>query len=207
MMDCDSARGLVDRWLAGDRPTAREAEDLRRHLEGCPACRVSFAALEPLLARDAGLETAAADPGLSSGLEDRIMSEVRRQPAPRRAPVRRIPIRASLAAAAVLVAAIGLAVGLALRTRSDGYLTVTFVLDTPEARSVALAGDFTGWKTSGYELARRTSDGKWQITVRLRRDRSYAYSFVIDGQRWVPDPGAPETVDDGFGGVNSIIRL
>ena len=41
----------------------------------------------------------------------------------------------------------------------------------------------------------------------LTRNRSYTYSFVIDGERWVPDPGAPETVDDGFGGVNSILRL
>ncbi len=43
--------------------------------------------------------------------------------------------------------------------------------------------------------------------MRLRRDRSYTYGFVIDGERWVPDPGAPETVEDGFGGVNSILRL
>jgi hypothetical protein len=149
------------------------------------------------------------NPGLPADLEDRIMDEVRRLPVPRPAarPLPRMTLRAGLAAAAVLVVAIGLAAGLALRGRSGGYLTVSFVLDTPEARSVAIAGDFTAWKTSGYELARRASDGKWEITLRLRRDRSYAYGFVIDGERWVPDPGAPETVEDGFGGVNSILRL
>ena len=137
------------------------------------------------------------------------MEGVRRLPAPRRAAptLSRIPLRTGLAAAAVLVAAIGVAAGLALRARTDRYLTVTLVLDTPEARSVAVAGDFTGWQTSGYQLSRRASDGKWEITVRLLRDRSYTYSFVIDGERWVPDPGVPETVDDGFGGVNSILRL
>jgi len=207
-MECDPVIRLVERWQAGDRPTAEEAREFWRHLGACPSCRAACGALAPLLARDAGLDDAAGA-GLPPALEDRIMEEVRRLPAPRRAarPLSRLPVRAGLAAAAILVAAIGLATGLALRARAGAYLTVTFVLDTPEARSVAIAGDFTGWKTSGYELSRRASDGKWEITVPLRRDRSYAYSFVIDGERWVPDPGAPETVEDGFGGANSILRL
>jgi hypothetical protein len=209
MMECDPVIRLVDRWQTGNRPTEEEARAFLRHLEACPSCRAAYGRLAPLLARDAGVDDAAAGNGLPPALEDRIMEEVRRLPAPRRAarPLPRFPVRAGLAAAAVLVAAIGLATGLALRARAGAYLTVTFVLDTPEARSVAVAGDFTGWKTSGYELSRRASDGKWEITVPLRRDRSYAYSFVIDGECWMPDPGAPETVDDGFGGVNSILRL
>jgi len=209
MMECDPVIRLVERWQAGDRLTADEVRAFSRHLGECPSCRAAYVALAPLLARDAGFEDATAEPGLPPALEDRIMGEVRRLPAPRRAarPLSRFPVRAGLAAAAVLVAAIGLAAGLALRARTRAYLTVTFVLDTPEARSVAIAGDFTGWTTTGYELSRRATDGKWEITVPLRRDRSYAYSFVIDGERWVPDPGAPETVEDGFGGVNSILRL
>jgi hypothetical protein len=148
-----------------------------------------------------------ADPGLTAALEDRIMDAVHRVPAhhPSVRALHRRPLRAGLAAAAILVAVVG--VGLGLRARAGAYLTVSFVLDTPGARTVAVAGDFTDWQTSGYELSRRTTDGKWEITVRLRRDHSYTYAFVIDGERWVPDPGAPETVDDGFGGVNSILRL
>ena len=136
------------------------------------------------------------------------MDQVRRHPTPHPAP-RRLPRwNVGIAIAAVLAAAVCLASGLALRSRAaGGYLTVTFILDTPEARSVALAGDFTGWQTAGYELAKRSTDGKWEITVQLRRDRSYAYCFVVDGERWVPDPTAPETVEDGFGGTNSILRL
>jgi hypothetical protein len=208
MMECDQVVGLVARWEAGDRPTAEEARAFSRHLDGCPSCRTAYGALGPLLGRDADLEDAA-NPGLPAGLTERIMDEVHRQPAPRssaRIPPR-ITLRTGIAAAAVLLVGVGLAIGLGLQARSGGYLTVTFVLDTPEARSVAIAGDFTGWQTSGYELARRASDGKWQITMRLERDRSYAYSFLIDGERWVPDPGTPETVEDGFGGVNSILRL
>ena len=173
----------------------------------CPSCRAAHGALVALLERDADVVEAAADPGLPAVLEDRIMGAIRRLPAPRRAAraLPRFPLRAGLAAAAILVAVVG--VGLGLRARTGAYLTVSFVLDTPFARTVSVAGDFTDWQTSGYELSRRASDGKWEITMRLRRDRSYAYAFVIDGERWVPDPGAPETVDDGFGGVNSILRL
>ena len=207
MMECEAAAKLVARWQAGDQPTTEETRVFAKHLAVCPSCRTAHGALVALLERDAGDREAAADPGLPAALEDRIMGAIRRLPAPRRAAraMPRIPLRAGLAAAAILVVVVG--VGLGLRARAGAYLTVSFVLDTPGARTVAVAGDFTDWQTSGYELSRRASDGKWEITMRLRRDRSYTYSFVIDGERWIPDPGAPETVDDGFGGVNSILRL
>jgi hypothetical protein len=32
------------------------------------------------------------------------------------------------------------------------------------------------------------------------------YAFVVDGERWVADPNAPQ-VDDSFGGTNSRISL
>jgi len=208
MMKCDGVGRLIDRWRDGSARTAREAAAMARHLAPCRDCCEAYGALAVLLQRDAGGLEAVADPGLPLALEDRIVENARRLPAvPAAARVVRFPLRAGLAAAAVLVAAFGLALGLGLRARGQRYLTVSFVLDTPEARSVALAGDFTDWQTSGYELARRPSDGKWEITVRLRRDRAYAYCFVIDGERWMPDPAAPETVDDGFGGANSILRL
>jgi hypothetical protein len=207
MMECEGAARLVARWQAGDKPTTEESRAFAMHLAGCPSCRAAHGGLDALIERDAGDHEAVADLGITAALEDRIMDAIRRVPAHRRAvrALPRIPLRAGLAAAAILVAVVGVSLG--LRARAGAYLTVSFVLDTPGARTVAVAGDFTDWQTSGYELSRRTTDGKWEITVRLRRDRSYTYAFVIDGERWVPDPGAPETVDDGFGGINSILRL
>jgi hypothetical protein len=208
MMECDGVNRVVSRWQAGDSPTKEEVQGLECHLTGCRSCRNAWGTIAPMLLRDARETGAAMGPALPAGLEDRIMDTVHRQPAPHPAPRRLPQWNIGIAIAAVLVAAMGLAGGLALRSRATtGYLTVTLVLDTPEARSVALAGDFTGWQTAGYELAKRSTDGKWEITVRLRRDRSYAYCFVVDGERWVPDPTAPETVEDGFGGINSILRL
>jgi hypothetical protein len=37
---------------------------------------------------------------------------------------------------------------------------------------------------------------------------TYKYKFVInDGAVWEPDKGNPETVDDGYGGVNSVLTV
>lgn len=78
-----------------------------------------------------------------------------------------------------------------------------FVLRIPNANTVALAGDFTGWQPafamtqSGPEL--------WTVVVPLEPG-VHTYSFVIDGERWIADPAAP-SVDDGFGGVNSRVAV
>jgi hypothetical protein len=33
------------------------------------------------------------------------------------------------------------------------------------------------------------------------------YNLLVDGTRWVKDPAADGLRPDGFGGVNSVIRL
>jgi 1,4-alpha-glucan branching enzyme len=48
-------------------------------------------------------------------------------------------------------------------------------------------------------------DGVWTILVPLPPG-VHDYSFIVDGERWVPDPYAPQ-VDDGFGGVNSRLTV
>ncbi|MDX9897573.1 MAG: isoamylase early set domain-containing protein [Spirochaetia bacterium] len=90
--------------------------------------------------------------------------------------------------------------------RSDSTVEVRFVLAAPEARSVTLAADFNGWSPGGYELTRGV-DGTWEITVPLRKGRSYAYNFIIDGERWIPDPASSIRLDDGFGGASSSLVL
>jgi len=80
---------------------------------------------------------------------------------------------------------------------------VQFRLEAPEASTVRLAGSFTDWRPD-YELYQAAS-GIWTITLPLPPG-VHDYSFIVDGQRWVPDPLAP-AVDDGFGGINSRIAL
>jgi hypothetical protein len=50
-------------------------------------------------------------------------------------------------------------------------------------------------------------DGIWQIEIEVQPDKEYQYQFLINGERWIPDPEAPMNVDDGFGGENSVLNI
>jgi hypothetical protein len=111
----------------------------------------------------------------------------------------------ALAAAVVLAAVItanALRPGGAVIPGTQQVLT-QFVLRAPDAKVVALAGDFTGWKPA-FTMT-RTEPGVWTVVIPLDPG-IHQYSFVVDGERWIPDPAAP-SVNDGFGGVNSRIAV
>lgn len=86
---------------------------------------------------------------------------------------------------------------------SPDTVFVRFELIAPEARTVAVAGSFTGWRTDALPMVRGAS-GVWSVTVPLPVGE-HRYDFVVDNTRWVPDPTAHSQVDDGFGGRNSVI--
>jgi hypothetical protein len=71
------------------------------------------------------------------------------------------------------------------------------------ARKVFLAGSFNNWKPNGL-LMRRTAAG-WELPLYLA-EGTHAYKFVADGE-WLADPANRETVPDGHGNFNSVIRL
>ncbi len=69
--------------------------------------------------------------------------------------------------------------------------------------TVHLAGDFNSWSPSAEPMAKQ-ADGSFLLTRKFEPGR-YAYKFVVNGTDWKADPTATETVDDGFGGTNSIL--
>lgn len=71
-----------------------------------------------------------------------------------------------------------------------------------QAKSVCLSGDFNGW--SPDSLCLKMEAGRWAVRVPLPRGR-HRYGFILDGERWVPDPKALLHEEDGFGQKNSII--
>jgi hypothetical protein len=73
-----------------------------------------------------------------------------------------------------------------------------------KARQVAIAGTFTGWQPT--VPLRESRSGVWTALVPLKPG-VHDYVFVVDGTEWVPDPSAPQQVDDDFGGTNSRISL
>ena len=82
-------------------------------------------------------------------------------------------------------------------------MLVQFRLGDPEARDVALVGDFNGWRPE--HRLHQISAGVWSVDVALEPG-VYSYVFVIDGQTLRLDPLAPE-VTDGFGGTSSRVAV
>ena len=121
------------------------------------------------------------------------------------------PAYGLLAAAAVVALAVFLPYGWRSSVDSASAVSATvaptlfvqFRLQAPDASNVRLAGSFTNWQPQ-YEL-HQTAPGIWTITLPLPPG-VHDYAFIVNGQRWMPDPYA-QAVDDGFGGTNSRLAL
>lgn len=84
-------------------------------------------------------------------------------------------------------------------------VAVQFSLEAPDARSVALAGDFSGWEPAA-RLTDADGDGVWTGRIILSAG-VHQYMFLVDGERWVTDPRAERYMDDGFGRRNAVVAL
>ena len=83
-------------------------------------------------------------------------------------------------------------------------VNVTFTLLEPDAKQVALTGDFNGWATDATPMKRQV-DGHWATTIALAPGR-YQHKFVVDGQ-WIPDPLVHEHVWNEQGTLNTVIEV
>jgi 1,4-alpha-glucan branching enzyme len=79
---------------------------------------------------------------------------------------------------------------------------VSLELVKPDAKTVCVAGSFNEWKPEKTPLA-SAGNGRWVGDLTVKPGR-HEYLFVVDGQ-WVPDPNAKETVQNPFGGKNSVL--
>jgi 1,4-alpha-glucan branching enzyme len=86
-----------------------------------------------------------------------------------------------------------------------GVTLVQFVLVAPDARRVALVGDFNDWDPAATPL-RASAGGAWSAAVQLSPGR-HRYAFVVDGVRWLADPAAPPAPDDDFGTPGSVVTV
>lgn len=79
---------------------------------------------------------------------------------------------------------------------------VTFRLrGFPDARVVAVAGDFNKWNQSQFLFSKE--GGEWVCRVSLPAGK-YQYKFIVDGD-WLTDPNNPATVHDERGITNSLL--
>ncbi len=95
----------------------------------------------------------------------------------------------------------------------DGCGQHTFRYDPPGtgpgANTVHVAGDFNGWtatSTPASALRYDSQQGLWAGTLDVG-EGEHQYKFVVDGSDWRADPLASASVDDGFGGRNSVVII
>lgn len=81
---------------------------------------------------------------------------------------------------------------------------VALELVKPEAKTVYVAGSFNGWKPETTPLT-LAGNGRWIGNLKVNPGK-HEYLFVVDGQ-WLPDPNAKESVQNPFGGLNSILTV
>ena len=87
---------------------------------------------------------------------------------------------------------------------ASSRIKVTFALPEPNAKQVALCGEFNNWSPDATPMQLQ-EDGHWETTIALAPGR-YEYKFVVDGQ-WLPDPLAHENVWNQHGTLNSVVEV
>ena len=91
-------------------------------------------------------------------------------------------------------------------TLRDTLRLVRLILDAPDARRVAVAGDFNRWDAEATPLVRDERSRRWSVTLALH-DGEHRYAFVVDGTRWVTDPRAERSAQGEDGRVYSLLNL
>ncbi|TYP95273.1 Glycogen recognition site of AMP-activated protein kinase [Fodinibius salinus] len=81
-----------------------------------------------------------------------------------------------------------------------------FMYVDEEAKSIAVAGDFSDWEP--IEMSKQVINGKtiWTGLVSMSRGK-HNYMFVKNGDKWVTDPLATVQHEDGFGNKNAVVYL
>lgn len=81
---------------------------------------------------------------------------------------------------------------------------VRFTYTHPTATTVCVAGSFNHWHPTTKSM-HHSGNGRW-LKEAFLPPGNYEYCLVVDGH-WMPDPLAPETVPNPFGGRNSILNV
>ena len=91
-------------------------------------------------------------------------------------------------------------------TLRDTLRLVRLMFDAPDARRVAVAGDFNRWDVDATPLSRDERSRRWSVTLALR-EGEHRYAFVVDGTRWIADPHAARSVQGDNGRIYSLLNL
>jgi 1,4-alpha-glucan branching enzyme len=90
--------------------------------------------------------------------------------------------------------------------KGSSKVKVNFVLPKDSAPGkVSVVGDFNGWDPYVHPLKPR-SNGTKSVTVTLPVSQRFAFKYLDENGQWLDDDAASEYVDNGVGGVNSVVH-
>jgi len=81
---------------------------------------------------------------------------------------------------------------------------IGFSFHDDAARTVAVACSFSGWDPVCHVLV-RAEDGIWRAELPAPEPGRHRYKIVVDGERWIADPGNHLREPDPYGGWDSIL--
>jgi hypothetical protein len=84
------------------------------------------------------------------------------------------------------------------------YVRLAYVPADQSVQKVTVVGSFNNWDPEAMPL--RRENGVWS-TILVLAPGSYEYMFLENDARWVTDPLAVETRNDGFGGANAVLDV
>jgi hypothetical protein len=214
-MNCQKIIKLLNPYLDKtlDAETVQQVDE---HLKSCSACREEHLKLKQVVSALNSLSIQSAPADLTQSIMAKIsQEEIQIQSSwidhiKKQISFPRLSFR--LAGAAAIAALIV-------------FFAFTFIFNIPDtslicsaevqfslkindnkAHTVAIAGDFNGWNPQANILEDLEGDGIWTGTLKLEPGR-YEYMFVLDGEKWFPDPNALRYVKDGFGNRNAILEI
>jgi 1,4-alpha-glucan branching enzyme len=90
--------------------------------------------------------------------------------------------------------------------KGSDKVKVNFVLPKDSVNGkVSVVGDFNGWDPYVHPLRPRRNGTK-SVTVTLPVSQRFAFRYLDEHGQWLDDEAASEYVDNGIGGVNSVVR-
>ncbi|MGQ0639724.1 MAG: hypothetical protein ACT4P6_02985 [Gemmatimonadaceae bacterium] len=89
---------------------------------------------------------------------------------------------------------------------ADRMVAREFVIESDQARRVALVGDFNQWNPQRHRLHQDSRTKRWYITVQLPAGL-HKYAFIVNDSVWTPDPSAVRTIDRDFGVTSSLVLV
>jgi 1,4-alpha-glucan branching enzyme len=92
------------------------------------------------------------------------------------------------------------------QVKGKDQVKVSFILPGEAVTGkVSVVGDFNDWDPFVHPLKPR-SNGTKSVSVTLPVSQRFAFKYLDENGQWLDDDAAHEYVDNGAGGINSVVR-